>query len=78
MYVCVCVSECAQWLNGVWLFSDSVDSNPPGSSMHGIFQARNSREGCHFLFQGVLNPEIQAASPALAGELFTTVPLGNT
>ena len=29
-----------QLLSHVWLFSDSVDCSPPGSSVHGIIQAR--------------------------------------
>ena len=30
-----------------------VDSSPPGSSVHGISQARILGMGCHFLLQGV-------------------------
>ena len=29
-----------------------MDCSPPGSSVHGMFQARNTRMGCHFLLQG--------------------------
>ena len=32
---------------------DPVDCSPPGSSVHGIFQARNTAVGCHFLLQGI-------------------------
>ena len=35
---CVCVCVCA--LNHVQLFSDPMDCSPPGSSAHGVFQAR--------------------------------------
>ena len=35
--VCVCVCMCAQ---SCLTFCDSRDSSPPGSSVHGIFQAR--------------------------------------
>ena len=52
----------------------------PGSSVHGIFQARILELGCHFLLQGDLpDPGIEPASlasPALAGGLFTTAPCG--
>ena len=30
-----------------------VDGSPPGSSVHGISQARILGVGCHFLLQGV-------------------------
>ena len=30
---------------------DPMDYSPPGSSVHGIFQARNTGVGCHFLLQ---------------------------
>ena len=31
-----------------------MDCSPPGSFVHGIFQARNTGVGCHFLLQGIL------------------------
>ena len=30
-----------------------TDYNLPGSSVHGIFQARNTGVDCHFLLQGI-------------------------
>ena len=52
---------------------------PPGSSVHGILQAR-TLEGVAMPFsRGLPNPGIEQASPAspeLPGELFTTVPPG--
>ena len=40
MYVCVvCVHACAQALSCVQL-CDPIDCSPPGSSVHGILQAR--------------------------------------
>ena len=36
-----------------WLFWDSMDCSLPGSSVHGIFQARILELGCHFLLQGI-------------------------
>ena len=32
---------------------DLMDCSPPGSSVYGIFQARNAGVGCHFLLQGI-------------------------
>ena len=32
---------------------NSMDCSPPGSSVHGIFQAKNTGAGCHFLLQGI-------------------------
>ena len=40
-----------QSLIHVQLFCDTLDSNPPASSFHRISQAKNTRVGCHFLFQ---------------------------
>ena len=31
----------------------ALDYSLPGSSANGIFQARNTRMGCHFLLQGI-------------------------
>ena len=31
----------------------ALDYSLPGSSANGIFQARNTRVGCHFLLQGI-------------------------
>ena len=32
---------------------DPMDGSQPGSSVHGIFQARNTGVGCHTLLQGI-------------------------
>ena len=32
---------------------DPMDCSTPGSSVHGILQAKNTRVGCHFLLQGI-------------------------
>ena len=37
----------------VQVFCDPMDCSPPGSSVHGIPQARNTGEGCHFLLQRI-------------------------
>ena len=58
---------------------DSMDHSPPGSSAHGIFQARY-QSGLPFpSSEGLPNPEIKSmcpSSPALAGRFFTTEPPG--
>ena len=51
-----------------------TDWNPPGSSVHGISQARVL--GCHVLLQEIPDPGIEPMSPALAGRFFITVPPG--
>ena len=38
-------------LSYVQLFCDSMECSPPGSSVHGMFQATGV--GCHFLLQGI-------------------------
>ena len=66
-----------QSLSHVRLFCNSMDCSPPGSSVHGIFQAR-ILEWVAFPFPGDLpDPGIEPASPvspALAGRFFTTEP----
>ena len=62
-------------LSQVQLFCDTMDCSPPGSSVHGIFQARilewaaisSSRESSH--------PEIKPLSLALVGRFFTVEPM---
>ena len=62
-------------LSDVQLFCDPLDGSPPGSSVHGILQAR-ILEGVVISFSRDLpNPGIEPASlmfPALAGGFFTT------
>jgi len=53
-----------------------VDCNLPGSSVHGIFQAR-ILEWLPFLPLGDFpGPGVKPTSPALAGRFFTTAPPG--
>ena len=54
---------------------DPMDWGPPGSSVHGILQARILERDCHVLLQGIfptqgLNSSL--LSPALAGGFFIT------
>ena len=67
---------CVQSLSHVLLFETPADCILPGSSVHGIFQAR-ILEWVRFLPLGHLPcPGIEPASPALAGRFFTTHPTG--
>ena len=66
----------AQSLSHVYLFCDPMDCSPPGSSVHGISQAR-ILDGLPLASPGDLpNPGIESASPALADRFFTTEPPG--
>ena len=66
---------CAKLLQSCPFLCDSMDCSPPGSSVHGILQARRL-ECLPFPPSGDLpGPGIEPASlmcPALAGEFFTT------
>ena len=61
--VCVCVCHlyhlsivCAQLLSRDWLFCDPMDCSPPGSSVHGIFQARILEQVAISSFRGLSQP----------------------
>ena len=48
--------DTCMWLHTCSVVSDflhPMDWDPPGSSVHGVFQARNTGVGCHFLLQGI-------------------------
>ena len=52
---------------------DPMDCSPPGSSIHKIFQGKNTGVDCHFLLQRIfLNQglNLSLTSRALAGEFF--------
>ena len=61
-----------QSLSFVWLFYDSMDYSLPCSSFHGILQARILEQATISFSRDLPNPEIELASPALAGGFFTT------
>ena len=69
VYVCVRAQSCLT-------LCDLMDCSPPGSSVHGIFQARNNWRELPFLSPGDRpDPGIESTflvSPALAGRVFTT------
>ena len=51
---------------------DPVDGSPPGSSVHGIFQAR---VGCHFFLQGIFLT--QGSNPSLLYWQVGSLPLSH-
>ena len=65
---------CARSLSQSYLtLCDPLGCTPPGSSVHGILQAR-ILEWVAMPFSGdIPNPGIEPRSPALAGRLFTTI-----
>ena len=57
---------CCLVLGCIWLFCDSMDCSPLGSSGSWDSPGRNTGVGCHFIHQGNLpNPGIEPASHAL-------------
>ena len=68
MHACSVTQSCPTLCN-------PTDCSPPGSSVHGILQARNTGVGCHALLQGIF--PTQASNPRLqkflasAGRFFT-------
>ena len=51
--VCVCVCVCLLLAQLCPTLCDSTDCSPPGFSVRGALQAKNTGVGCHFLFQGI-------------------------
>ena len=55
-----------------------MDCSLPGSSVHGILQAKNTGEGCHaFLWGNLPNPRIKPTCPTLQADSLPTEPPGN-
>ena len=55
---------------------DPMDCSPPGSSVHGILQARILQWVSISFSRGIPDPGIKLGSPALADGFFTTEPAG--
>ena len=63
------------------IFCDSLDCSLPGSSLHGIFQARNTGVHCYFLLQWSSQPRDQTHISCVSyiGSIFLpTEPLGKS
>ena len=69
----MCMHVCAQ--SGP-AFCNPMDYSPPGSSVHGIFQATILEWVAISHFKGSANPGIKPVSPTLAGGSFPTEPPG--
>ena len=69
--MCVCVNA-----RSCLILCDSMDCSPPGSSVHGIFQARTLKQVVIPSPGDLPNPGIEPLFPALAGGFFTTAPPG--
>jgi len=71
---------CAQLLQLCATLCDPVDCSPPGSSVHGILQARilelNKKSGHAFLKGALPNPGFEPTSPALQADSLPTEPPG--
>ena len=53
-----------------------MDCSWPGSSVHGILQAKNTGVDCHFLLQGIFLTQGWSCISCLASRFFTTEPPG--
>ena len=67
---------CAQALQSCLTLSDPTDYSLPGSSVHGILQAKILEWVAKFLSRGSSQPRNQAHVSCLAGEFFTIEPQG--
>ena len=75
--VMMCVRQKLQLCLAIW---DPMDYSPPGSSVHGILQARILEWVAISTLWDLLNTGITLRfpeSPALAGRFFNTEPPGN-
>ena len=73
VYICVCVCMCVQ---SCLTLCDSVDCYLPGSSVHGISQARTLEWIAVSYSRGLSRPRDQSHISCLAGRFFTPEPLG--
>ena len=72
IHPCPNAAAVVQLLSDVQHFCNPMDYNPPGSSVHGISQARILEWVAIFFSRGSSRPK----SPTLAGRFFTTEPPG--
>ena len=63
-------------LSRVWLLCDPMDWSPPGSSIHGILQARTLEWVAIFSFRGSSSPRNQTHVSCIARRFFTSEPPG--
>ena len=72
-YICVCECEVAQ---SCPTLCDPVDCSPPGSSVHGILQARILEWFAMSFSRDLPNPGIKPGSPALQADALSSEPPG--
>ena len=70
IHVCVLVPQLCPTL------CDPMDCNPPGSSVHGILQARILEWVAISFFRDLPNPGIEPRSPTLQADALTSEPPG--
>ena len=73
VHVCVCMCSIA---HSCPILCYLMDCSLPGSSVHGIFQARILKQVAISFAGHLPDPGIKPASPALADGFFTTEPPG--
>ena len=73
-----CYCCCCQSLSRVQLFCNPVDCSLPGSSVHGIFQARILEWVSISYSRGSSLPRDQTQVSCIAGGFFTPEPPGKT
>ena len=72
----VVFAAAAKSLQSCPTLSDPMDFSPPGSSVHGIFQARILKQVAMPFSKGSLQLRIKPGSPVLAGGVSTTASPG--
>ena len=58
-------------LSCIQLFCDPMNCSLPGSSVHGILQARNTAVGCHSLLQCILTTQGLNAGLLRCGQILS-------
>ena len=76
MCVCVCVCVCVLATQSCLTVCDSTDCHPPGSSVHGISQARILEWVAISFSRGLPNPWIEPQFPVLQAETLLSELLG--
>ena len=71
-----CLSVRAKSLQSCPTLGDPMDCSPPGSSVHGILQAKTLEQAAISSSRNLRNPGIEPGCPALAGGFFIAEPLG--
>ena len=69
----VCVLSCVGLFATHW----TLDCNPQGSSVHGIFPNKNTGWGCHASSRGSSHPGIKQKTPTLKADSLPSDPPGN-